>query len=163
MKKILAIILIVMCLVSSASAERWTTLSIKYNSAAAVLGADQLNGEDVIVVSVLEQDDTYAFDFGSYAILFIFKGDDIQSISIRGKDDAAAGEFLSACMAVITTFGGIDMTAYGVLLYQFAKVRAGKEAPDAYAFGLDVFQVNEESGQFKYSFTYLNRDLSFAK
>jgi len=161
MKRLFALIAVLVCLVSSAGASRWTWLPIKYNASAKTLGAETISGDQAVLLSVFEKDDAYAFDFDAYVLLFIFSGENVKSISIRAKDESSVGGFLLACLSVISAFGGFNETAFGDLVYQYSRVKTGKKT-DAYSVGLDAFQLNAGTDGCVYSFTYLNNDLSFA-
>ena len=152
MKRILAAILIIVCLASSAYAEFDQLLLIKYESAAEMLGAPDLQKS---VVSSF--DNYFQFDFGQLEIVFEMAPDNsVKNIVIYAEDDACAADFLGSCIATIYTFGDIDVKANGMLLMQFMSVRAGGESVP-YNIGKDTFMITTRD-MAKYVFIYMNID-----
>ena len=163
MKRLSALVLVFICLISSASANPWELLSTRYNAAASTFGAQELKREQVKLASVDSKDDTLYINYNTYDLFFTFdEKDQIKTAMIRLLDDSGSYDFLLACVCVISTLGKIDVKAFGVALTQMANAKTGKEATDVFNVGLDIFAIqksnNNESICF---FTYLNNDLSY--
>ena len=158
MKKVTAIIvtLLFMAMYASASADFMNNDLSKYNSAAALFGAQKLDKKNAI--SAL-QDGNYVTMFYLDKMTYGFICDDsntIRTVAIYAKDDAQAADFLCSCMAAIWFLGDYDNTIAGALLQQFMDVRKGEDAVFMFA-GKDSFTIRT-SDEYKYQFFYVNSD-----
>lgn len=152
MKRLAAILLALVCMMTSAYAEFDQLLLIKYNSAAQVSGAPELD-----LKAMQSKDYYYQFDLGKFKISFEMAPiGGVRTCAIFTDDESCAADFLCSCLAMTFTLGDIDTMAAGMLLMQYSAIRAGKNSTP-YNIGTDLFQI--VSGDIgKYSFIYMNND-----
>lgn len=152
MKKLLTILLVFLLIASSAFAEPFSMQLMNYNAVAKVAGAPELDQKQAV-----EKGDNIYFYLDHVTVGFELSALGIRTGMVLADDEENAADYLCSCFAMLLYFGGIDMTAQGALLQQFAYVRSGKNSTP-YAIGTDVFQiVTTDSG--KYTFVYMNNDM----
>lgn len=152
MKKLTAILLALVCMMTSAYAEFDQLLLIKYNSAAQISGAPELD-----LKAMQSKDNYYQFDLGKFKVSFEMAPiGGVRTCAIFTDDESCTADFLCSCLAMTFTLGDIDTTAVGMLLMQYSAIRAGKDSTP-YNIGTDLFQIL--SGELgKYTYIYMNND-----
>ena len=126
-----------------------------YNITATVLGAPEI---DAGKMQYSKENVDYTVVNGVTIIFQFSELGGVKNIAVCTSDDNTAADFICTCTAVITYFGELDLTAYGMLLYQYSSVRAGNEFYP-YNLGVDAFGISSND-QYKYLFVYMNNDLS---
>lgn len=152
MKKLLALTLILVCITASACAEFDQIFLTKYNAAASIFGAPELNTD-----TVLSKENFYRFNNDQISIMIeMSQLGGVRTASVYTNDETCAADYLCSCLAMIYSLGGSDTTAAGMLLMQYAAIRGGRDSVP-YNIGVDLFQI--VSGDLgKYSFIYMNND-----
>ena len=151
MKKIFAVLVLFSLLFSVAYAELDEKTLITYNACASVMGAPKLEGE------CKSENDYVLYQINSLLIGFeLSPTGNIRSGFIYSDDESNSADFLCSGMAMISFLGETDMTAFGMLLMQYGRIRSGQDSVP-YTLGMDQFQV-VESNAAKFSFIYMNND-----
>lgn len=152
MKRIIAMILIFICIASTAAAEFDQLLLIKYNAAAQTAGAPELN-----LKAMQSKDNYYSFDIGSIKVSFEMAPiGGVRTGVIFTDDESRAADFICSCLAMTYVLGDTDITAAGMLLMQYAATRAGRDSTP-YNIGIDIFKISS-SDLGKYTYIYMNND-----
>lgn len=153
MKRFILITLAFCLLLSCAAASDFDShLLISYNATAKVYGAPQ-----IVLTSVKSSGQNWLFDCENLSIFFELSPlGGIRTGAVYAKDENHTDEFLCACLAMLVFLGNFDAQAAGMLLLQFADVRAGKE-PTPFYIGMDLFEIHSTDSA-KYAMTYMNND-----
>lgn len=163
MKKLISFLLILVCLTGSACADRssrWINLSMNYNACAGIYGAPLLEGDK----AVFQNDDmheTFIFRYDTQALIFQFTGDNLTTAMVCS--DTLDMDFLMSCLSTICALGSIDFQAYGILLNDYAQMRAKDTESIPSTLGIDVFQLKKVSDNFEYAFVYMNNDMKYGE
>ena len=152
MKKLVILIIALCMLMSSACAEFDGILLLKYNSAAQTSGAPTLKTENM-----RSNGDYYQFNFDELSVGFEMAPiGGVRTGIIFTDDDELAADFLCSCIAMTFTLGEVSTAAAGMIIMQYAAIRAGRESTP-YNLGIDAFSI--VSGELgKYTFVYMNND-----
>lgn len=151
MKRLTAILLFLCMLCSFALADEKDSFKLSYNAAAQVYGAPQ-------VTSSVKSNGNFHFRI-SDAMRIILEPNEItgkiQTVYVVCDSSAEEGDFLCACLAVMGAYYDMDVNAHGMLLEQFAKVKAGKEN----AYAATTKSLNQllvmRSAAYKYIFCFV--------
>ena len=158
MKKLLAVVLILVCVTGTASADTKAIgkdVGITYNSYAKTVGVEELDLEQIQV-----SENIAMLSGTGYEVMFFVTADDkIEKAGIRLIDESASGPFLQACSILISTLGDMDLKAFGYALYQYGLVRKGDPDTIPYYIGTDAFSMYPAESPYIIYFIYLNNDL----
>lgn len=161
MKKLLAIVVVLVLFASAAYAEPWLMFSIKFNSSMKYFGLEEVDGSEITILSVNTADDTFYINRGAYDFAATFDGDNVASFSARLLDESAEMDYTMLCLAAITALGDIDFSAYGNFMISLADARQGRPMGLG-GLNMDSFAVSAGEDGVVYQFTYLNEDLMYA-
>ena len=161
MKKLLAIVLMLVLFASAAYAEPWPMFSINFNSCMKHFSLDGVDGSEITKLSVNTENDTFYINRGAYDFAVTFEGDNVVSFTARLMDESAAMDYTMLCLAAITAFGDIDYHAYGSFMDKFAFARNG-ETTQPGLLNMDAFSISKGEDGILYQFTYLNKDKMYA-
>ena len=161
MKKLLAIVLVLVLFASAACAEPWPMFSIKFNSSMKYFGLEEVDGSEITILSVNTADDTFYITRGAYDFAATFDGDNVASFSARLLDESAEMDYTMLCLAAITALGDIDFSAYGNFMISLADARQGRPMGLG-GLNMDSFAVSAGEDGVVYQFTYLNKDKMYA-
>ncbi len=127
MKRLLAAILILVCMVTIASAyaDAYSTLQKTYNKVAEEFGTKKIDNKNSKKMTDALGTHILSVDFGKYKTEFCFRDDkDIYAISILLKDKSKTMEFLFTCMTTMAVFGKTDYDAFSELFIMFKNVES---------------------------------------
>jgi len=161
MKKLLAIVLVLILFASAAYAEPWPMFSINFDSCMKYFGLEGIDGSEITELSVNTENDTFYINRGAYDFAVTFDGDNVASFTARLLDESAVMDYTMLCLAAITALGDIDYYAYGSFMDKFAYVRQGKSARPGLV-NMDAFSISQGEDGILYQFTYLNKDKMYA-
>lgn len=158
MKKLTAVLLILILFISSAGAAglpKEEDLLLSYNAWAGTLGAESIEKG-----TVKRSENIVLLPGTGYEILFFLTDDSaVEQAGVRLISEDAAGDFLLANMALISLLGEMDYTAFGTMLVQYGSFRRGETDIMPGFIGKDAFSVASDAGDYKAMFVYLNNDL----
>lgn len=160
MKKLIALILVFVCITCSAAAEfkipNWENTLIKFNSYGKSFGAPELNREKMV-----RSGDSVIFQMAGYEVLFIFdKNDNIETAGVRLQNMTAAGDFLLSCMTIVSILGEIDIYSFGMIMFQFAEMKSGREQTIPNTISGDAFTMQAGPAGYIYTFAYANANIN---
>lgn len=158
MKKLIALILILVCITTSVYAEgilspeqmMWISFSSWMKTTC---------GVDLKEIKYNRDNNARIFPCNGYDVIFyLTENNEIEKAGIRLKDESSSSEFLMACMAMIDMLGKMDYTAYGTMIFEYSQVLKGEDFILPGTIGLDNFSMGS-SDAYKVLFIYLNNDL----
>ena len=156
MRKWLALVLILVCIMPSAFADsainKGREAAIRFNAYGKSYGTPQLDMDKMVTSG-----SGIIFPMDGYEVLFIFDSQNkIESAGVRLINESAAGDFLLSCMTIVSILGDIDYNAFGMILFQYSELRAGNEKSIPYFLAGDEFMMTAEYSDYKCLFAYAN-------
>lgn len=161
MKRLISVILLLVCMTGIASAESPALekdIISSFNSHSSEYG-----GEEISVRNMVYLKGQYVFRSEGYSLYF-FQSDDgkVAKVGINMTDGSTSGNFLISCMSIMAMFAEEDFISFGKLLYQYGQAKKGGKEFNPVFLGSDAFAVAMGDGG-EISFIYLNSDLSDPK